>query len=98
MTAIVTDAAGNDSDLSNIANFTFDDGVDPIGAPVITINEALPDGIVDVDEKADGVQTQVTVPAGADVGDTIVLTLTQPNGSVIEVNQVIPLIGMELQQ
>ncbi len=47
--------------------------------PVVTIPEAA-DG-VNADELKDGVQTQVTVPGGSAVGDTLTLTITKPDGS-----------------
>ena len=47
--------------------------------PVVTIPEAT-DG-VNADELKDGVQTEVTVPGGSSAGDTLILTITKPDGS-----------------
>ncbi|MCD3689856.1 RTX toxin, partial [Escherichia coli] len=46
--------------------------------PVVTIPEAT--GGVNAKELKDGVQAEVTVPAGSAEGDTVTLTVTKPDG------------------
>ncbi len=46
--------------------------------PVVTIPEAT--GGVNAEELKDGIQAEVTVPAGSAEGDTVTLTVTKPDG------------------
>ncbi|GLX63940.1 hypothetical protein KMU_19810 [Proteus vulgaris] len=87
VTAEITDPAGNTSGKGQPTDFTVDtqipgdtdgDGVVDT-TPVVTIPEAA-DG-VNADELKDGVQTEVTVPAGSAEGDKLTLTITKPDGS-----------------
>ena len=93
-TATVTDANGDASDVSNTANCIIDrtapgeDSSDTISAPVITINESEPDNIVGETESLDGVQVQV--PESTEAGDTLTLTLTQPDGTQVTVTDTVP--------
>jgi large repetitive protein len=79
--ATLTDAAGNASSPSPNAVFTVDT-VAPTGTPAITIPDAAPDGLINAAEvtASGGVPVSVTIPAGTEVGDTVTLTLTLPNG------------------
>ena len=76
--ANVTDQAGNAGPIgSNSAT------VGDTTAPAVLIPEAL-DG-VNAEEFADGIQTQVTLPPGTVVGDTVTLTVTPDAGNPITV-------------
>ena len=87
VTAEITDPAGNTSGQGKPTDFMVDtqipgdtDGDGTVDTtPVVTIPEAT-DG-VNADELKDGVQTQVTVPGGSAAGDTLTLTITNPDGS-----------------
>ncbi|EJW1547066.1 Ig-like domain-containing protein, partial [Escherichia coli] len=57
---------------------TNGDGVADV-TPAVTIPEAT-DGVVNAAEQKDGVQAEVTVPAGSAEGDTVTLTVTKPDG------------------
>ncbi|WP_218015116.1 hypothetical protein, partial [Cobetia sp. 5-25-4-2] len=70
-TAIATDAAGNDSVLSNAIAITVDTTAP--SAPTLAITEAL-DG-VNIDELTDGLHTTVTLSEEAVAGDTVTVTL-----------------------
>ncbi|MBD1567720.1 Ig-like domain-containing protein, partial [Vibrio sp. S12_S33] len=60
---------------------TFDfDATVPTAAPTLTIADAA-DGSVSVAENSDGVETVVSIPTGVEVGDTVTLTITNPDGS-----------------
>ena len=97
VTAVVTDKAGNSSASSDKAKFTVDATVPGdtngngvideqdtnSGKPVVSIPEAE-DG-VNADELKDGVQVQVTLPQGTQVGDTVTLTVTPKEGQPFEV-------------
>ncbi|MBD1567755.1 hypothetical protein, partial [Vibrio sp. S12_S33] len=50
-------------------------------APTLTIADAA-DGSVSVAENNDGVETVVSIPTGVEVGDTVTLTITNPDSSV----------------
>ena len=65
------------------------DAITDLTAPTLAVAEAA-DGVVDVDENADGVQVQVTPPAEASAGDEITVTLTQPDGNSISISNTIP--------
>ncbi|KKD57837.1 hypothetical protein RN22_24265, partial [Grimontia sp. AD028] len=96
VTATVTDVAGNVSQSSNTSSFNLDttaagEGTGAGGtdeAPVLTIAEAT-DGVSEA-EASDGVQVSVAVPTGTVSGDTITLTVTQPDGTTETVNTLIP--------
>ncbi|WP_152442439.1 Ig-like domain-containing protein, partial [Grimontia indica] len=96
VTATVTDVAGNVSEASTPAGFTLDttaagEGTGAGGtdeAPVLTIAEAT-DGVSEA-EASDGVQVSVAVPTGTLAGDTITLTVTQPDGTTESVDTLIP--------
>ncbi|TNH29264.1 beta strand repeat-containing protein, partial [Testudinibacter sp. TR-2022] len=72
VTAVAKDPAGNSSseDIGTVAT---------PGAPVVTIPENA-DGGINAKELADGVQTNVTLPTGTQAGDTVTLTVTNPDG------------------
>ena len=86
--ATVTDEAGNVSDASSISNFTYDDGIAPLDAPVLNVAEA-DDGLVDATDAEDGA-IQVSVPTGTVAGDVVTVTVTQPNGSTFDIDTTIP--------
>ena len=99
VTAKVTDPAGNSSKVSTPANFTVDttvpgdsngDGVaDDDGKPVIeSIPEATEaDGYsINATEFSDGIEVQVRLPQGTQVGDTVTLTLQPQIGKAITVD------------
>ena len=78
-TATAMDEAGNTSDPSA----SFDVTVDTIApdAPTLSIADAA-DGIIDSNEMVDGVQAEVGLPAGAEAGDVITLTISGDSGAV----------------
>ncbi|MHA3893264.1 Ig-like domain-containing protein, partial [Acinetobacter sp. GXMZU3951] len=71
ITVTATDIAGNEgTDTGSlIINLT---------TPILTITEAA-DGYVNADELSDGIQTNVSLPTGTEEGDTITLTITNPD-------------------
>ncbi|AGP49372.1 hypothetical protein PSYCG_09360 [Psychrobacter sp. G] len=82
ITVTATDAAGN---KSNPADIVAEDSTAPGGqegatqvAPIIAIPEA--ENGVNATEFADGIQTQVTLPTGTLMGDTITITVTPTGG------------------
>src|SRR5699024_5820527 len=91
VTAVVTDAAGNSSATSNEAKFTVDatvpgdtsgDGVaDDNGKPVVTIPENTDGGVNATEFNENGVQVNVTLPQGTQVGDTVTLTVRPASGN-----------------
>ncbi|KKD57838.1 hypothetical protein RN22_24260, partial [Grimontia sp. AD028] len=91
-----TDVAGNVSQSSSTSSFSLDttaagEGTGAGGtdeAPVLTIAEAT-DGVSEA-EASDGVQVSVAVPTGTLVGDTVTLTVTQPDGTTETVDTLIP--------
>ncbi|WP_230589054.1 Ig-like domain repeat protein [Gallibacterium anatis] len=101
VTAKVTDPAGNSSLPSTPANFTVDttvpgdsDGNGVVneqdangGKPVVAIPEATDaDGnTINADDLKDGVQVNVTLPKGTQVGDTVTLTVTPKEDQPFEV-------------
>ena len=90
VTAVVTDAAGNSSATSAEAKFTVDatvpgdtsgDGVaDDNGKPVVTIPENTDGGVNATEFNENGVQVNVTLPKGTQVGDTVTLTVKPASG------------------
>ena len=95
-TATITNADGQESAVSNNADFNLDktapgeDSADTITEPNIAIAEAAGDGIVDASEVLDGVQVQVTVPESTQVGDTVTLSVITPDGSSVSVETSVP--------
>ncbi|KGQ37739.1 hypothetical protein JP36_05015 [Gallibacterium genomosp. 1] len=91
VTAVVTDAVGNSSATSNEAKFTVDatvpgdtndDGVaDDDGKPVVTIPENADGGVNATEFNDNGVQVNVTLPKGTQVGDTVTVTVTKDGQS-----------------
>ncbi|MEH6576589.1 MAG: retention module-containing protein [Amphritea sp.] len=80
--AEVTDPAGNTSDPSvpiTVEVDTTAPGETDGSVPVVSIPEAV-DGINEA-ELTDGAQTEVTLPTGTEVGDTVTLTVTNPDGN-----------------
>ncbi|MDO6814530.1 Ig-like domain-containing protein [Cobetia amphilecti] len=71
-TAIATDAAGNDSVLSNAIAITVDTTA-PGAPPSLVIGEAL--NGVNIDELTDGLQAEVALSADTVAGDTATVTL-----------------------
>ncbi|WP_409025669.1 Ig-like domain-containing protein [Gallibacterium anatis] len=95
VTAVVTDAAGNSSATSDAANFTVDitapgdtnpavPGVEE--APEVSIPEA-DKGVNDTEwnggenQECAGIQVKVTLPSGTKAGDTVILTVTNAEGT-----------------
>ncbi|WP_113707132.1 beta strand repeat-containing protein [Proteus mirabilis] len=74
VTGIAKDPSGNESDPSTVTSKT--DGV--TDAPVLTIPEVA-DGYANADELKDGLQAEVTLPAGTVEGAEITLTVTRPD-------------------
>ncbi|MGK8311758.1 beta strand repeat-containing protein [Escherichia coli] len=74
VTAITKDPSGNESDPSTVTSKT--DGV--ADAPVLSIPEVA-DGYANADELKDGLQAEVTLPAGTAEGAVITLTVTRPD-------------------
>ncbi|TCN81340.1 hemolysin type calcium-binding protein, partial [Vibrio crassostreae] len=63
---------------------TFDlDITVPSATPTLTIADAA-DGSVNATENSDGLETNVTLPTGVEVGDTVTLSITVPDGTVTE--------------
>ncbi|MEH8045189.1 Ig-like domain-containing protein [Gallibacterium anatis] len=91
VTAVVTDAAGNSSATSAEAKFTVDatvpgdttgNGVaDDNGKPVVTIPENANSGVNATEFNENGVQVNVTLPKGTQVGDTVTLTVKPASGN-----------------
>ncbi|MEH8125776.1 Ig-like domain-containing protein [Gallibacterium anatis] len=91
VTAVVTDAAGNSSVTSDEEKFTVDatvpgdtngDGVaDDNGKPVVTIPENANGGVNATEFNENGVQVNVTLPKGTQVGDTVTLTVKPASGN-----------------
>ncbi|MCF4024439.1 RTX toxin, partial [Escherichia coli] len=75
VTAVAKDPAGNESAPVTVTSKT--DGVSD--APVLTIPEAADS--VNAEELKDGVQAEVTLPAGTVEGAVITLTVTHPDQS-----------------
>ncbi|MDD1780460.1 tandem-95 repeat protein [Enterovibrio sp. ZSDZ35] len=96
ITASITDSAGNTSASSADADFTIDttapgEGTGPGGTdelPLVTIPEAT--GGVGENEVSDGIEVQVTPPTGTELGDTITVTVTQPDGDITQVIATVP--------
>ncbi|MDL5308528.1 beta strand repeat-containing protein [Proteus faecis] len=76
VTGVAKDPSGNESDPSTVTSKT--DGV--TDAPVLTIPEVA-DGYANADELKDGLQAEVTLPAGTVEGAEITLTITRPDKS-----------------
>ncbi|MDX4950234.1 Ig-like domain-containing protein, partial [Proteus mirabilis] len=76
VTGVAKDPSGNESDPSTVTSKT--DGV--ADAPVLTIPEVA-DGYANADELKDGLQAEVTLPAGTVEGAEITLTITRPDKS-----------------
>ena len=74
VTGIAKDPSGNESDPSTVTSKTG--GV--ADAPVLTIPEVA-DGYANADELKDGLQAEVTLPAGTVEGAEITLTVTRPD-------------------
>ncbi|WKS97275.1 Ig-like domain-containing protein [Gallibacterium anatis] len=91
VTAVVTDAVGNSSVTSDKEKFTVDatvpgdttgDGVaDDDGKPVVTIPENANGGVNATEFNENGVQVNVTLPKGTQVGDTVTLTVKPASGN-----------------
>ncbi|WP_394211202.1 Ig-like domain-containing protein [Enterovibrio calviensis] len=96
ITATVTDSAGNTSAPSTDADFTIDTtapgegtgvgGTDEL--PLVAIPEAS--GGVGENEVSNGIDVQVTPPTGTKPGDTITVTVTQPDGDITQVIATVP--------
>ncbi|WP_237897954.1 beta strand repeat-containing protein [Escherichia coli] len=74
ITGVAKDPSGNESDPSTVTSKT--DGV--ADAPVLSIPEVA-DGYANADELKDGLQAEVTLPAGTAEGAVITLTVTRPD-------------------
>ncbi len=55
------------------------------GAPIVTITDGNGDDYINAKELEDGIQTNVTIPTGTKAGDTITVSVTDPNGKTVEV-------------
>ncbi|MGF1767303.1 tandem-95 repeat protein [Enterovibrio makurazakiensis] len=96
ITATVTDSAGNTSASSTDSDFTVDTtapgegtgvgGTDEL--PLVAIPEAS--GGVGENDVSNGIDVQVTPPTGTKPGDTITLTVTQPDGDTTAVTATVP--------
>ncbi|EIW5406702.1 RTX toxin, partial [Escherichia coli] len=76
VTGIAKDPSGNESDKSTVTAKP-----DPVSdAPVLTIPEVV-DGYANADELKDGLQAEVTLPAGTTEGAEITLTITRPDNT-----------------
>ncbi|MBT0311483.1 RTX toxin, partial [Morganella morganii subsp. morganii] len=76
VTAVAKDPSGNESDPATVTSKT--DGV--TDAPVLNIPEVA-DGYANADELKDGLQAEVTLPAGTAEGAEITLTITRPDNT-----------------
>ncbi|HGX2036413.1 TPA: Ig-like domain-containing protein, partial [Escherichia coli] len=74
VTGVAKDPSGNESDPSTVTSKT--DGV--ADAPVLSIPEVT-DGYANADELKDGLQAEVTLPAGTAEVAVITLTVTRPD-------------------
>jgi hypothetical protein len=81
----VTDAAGNSSDPVNGTPFTVD--ATAPSAPAFALPEA-PNG-VSATEASNGTPIVITLPANAQVGDTVTTVVTNPNGTTSTLTHVI---------
>ncbi|WP_246053910.1 Ig-like domain-containing protein, partial [Halomonas halmophila] len=68
-----SDMAGNTSPAASLGAIVVD--VTPPGDPTLAIAEATDDGVVDSEEMVDGIQTEVTLGADTEAGDTVTLTV-----------------------
>ncbi|WP_348535607.1 Ig-like domain-containing protein, partial [Morganella morganii] len=76
VTGIAKDPSGNESDKSTVTAKP-----DPVSdVPVLTIPEVV-DGYANADELKDGLQAEVTLPAGTAEGAEITLTITRPDNT-----------------
>ncbi|WP_329505842.1 Ig-like domain-containing protein [Haemophilus parainfluenzae] len=55
------------------------------GAPIVTITDGNGDDYINAKELEDGIQTKVTIPTGTKAGDTITVSVTDPNGKTVEI-------------
>ena len=55
------------------------------GAPIVTITDGNGDDYINAKELEDGIQTNVTIPTGTKAGDTITVSVTDPNGKTVEI-------------
>ncbi|MDU6708289.1 MAG: hypothetical protein E6452_09845, partial [Haemophilus parainfluenzae] len=53
------------------------------GAPIVTITDGNGDDYINAKELEDGIQTNVTIPTGTKAGDTITVSVTDPNGKTV---------------
>ncbi|WP_281546110.1 Ig-like domain-containing protein, partial [Grimontia sp. SpTr1] len=96
ITTTVTDSAGNTSSPSETITVTVDttapgegtseNGTDEL--PLVEVPEAS--GGIGEEELTDGVEILVTPPTGTEPGDTVTVTVTQPDGSTSEVTTTVP--------
>ncbi|NGO00453.1 hypothetical protein G5S52_23460, partial [Grimontia sp. S25] len=92
----VTDSAGNTSAPSTSTTVTIDttapgEGTGPGGTdelPLVEIPESS--GGIGEEELTDGVEVLVTPPTGTEPGDTITVTVTQPDDSTTDVTTTVP--------
>ncbi|WP_395945390.1 Ig-like domain-containing protein, partial [Brevundimonas sp.] len=84
VTVVQTDPAGNVSPGTDAAapGVSLPGGPDGLDAPVILVGEAA--GGVNAAELSDGVQVRVTLTPGTRAGDTLVLSVTGPDGQTLE--------------
>ncbi|MGB0835880.1 MAG: Ig-like domain repeat protein, partial [Psychrobium sp.] len=90
ISATVIDKAGNESESSKIIDFelnTKEPGIEPtpITAPTVAVVDATDDGEINAQEftAASGVSVEVGLPADAQVGDVITLTLTNDSDPAV---------------
>ena len=77
-------ATVGDSPNSNVETFAVDSSpIETLDAPVVAIAEA-DDGFVNGEEAANGVQVQIDLPDGIEAGDSVTVSITQPNGTVLD--------------
>ncbi|WP_297799198.1 Ig-like domain-containing protein [uncultured Brevundimonas sp.] len=81
---VLRDAAGNPSQPAIAYAPDIVTG-DPLGQPVLTIDEAA--GGIDADELADGITVRISLPEGSDVGDIFYVVLQGEGGVVYTFEQ-----------
>ena len=74
-----------DVDNNGEANNGDTDNNTKDGAPIVTITDGNGDDYINAKELEDGIQTNVTIPTGTKAGDTITVSVTDPNGKTVEV-------------
>jgi hypothetical protein len=90
--ATITDLAGNVSAPSTPTTFTLDT-ISASGIPMLSMADAIA-GTINNSEAASGSPARITLPTGTQVGDTVSVTLTTPNGIVMLPNVVVSAVDL----